>query len=233
MENLPTLTNQKALKYLMFIRENHERQKKEYPKLIAERKPRFDYQNLPNSESLSYELLTWDNFKLMLDLFQHDKNPFVAEDFKNLEQLEDYVVGQLEYSRYSFKQGACDWFLRLKDTDELVGTLHIYDLNWELLNGRHPACVIGYGIAEKFRQQGFATEATQHLLKQIPLIFKRYEVMANPKIANKASRRLLENLGFKEERHLCSDESWWLKKLIKNIPLKTVAQVRDEQEKYR
>ena len=233
MELIPNLTNPKALKYLKFIRENHERQIKEYPKLVAARKPRFDYQNLPDTHRLSYELLTWDNFRLMLDLFQNDPDPYLAQDFKSLELLEDYAVGQLEYARYSFKHGACDWFLRLKDTNDLVGTLHIYDLNWELYDGKHPACVIGYGIAEKFRRQGFATEAMQHLLQQIPLIFKRYEVLANPKIANTASRRLLENLGFTEECERGSDESWWEKKLVSNIPLKTVAQAREEQEKYR
>jgi hypothetical protein len=36
------------------------------------RVPRFDYQNLPDTERLSYELLTWDNFKNFLTLFENE-----------------------------------------------------------------------------------------------------------------------------------------------------------------
>jgi [ribosomal protein S5]-alanine N-acetyltransferase len=233
MDNIPLLTNSKALKYLLFIRENHERQRKEYPKLVAARKPRFDYKNLPDSDHLCYELMTWNNYKQVLDLFENDPNPYVSQDFKTLYRLENYVVDQLEYSRFSFKQGACDWFLRLKHTNELVGFLHIYGLNWELIDGKHPVCAIGYAIGEKYRQKGYATEATTHLLQQIPIIFQRYEVIANSNKTNTASRRLLEILGFTEDYDIGITESWWQKRLVDEIPLKTVEQVRVEEEAYR
>jgi RimJ/RimL family protein N-acetyltransferase len=233
MESIPPLSNPKALKYLLFIRENHERQRTEYPKLVAARKPRFDFKNLPDSDRLRYELMTWDNYKQVLDLFENDPNPYVSEDFKTLYRLEDYVVDQLEYSRFSFKQGACDWFLRLKTTNELVGILHIYGLNWALIDGKHPVCAVGYAIGEKHRRRGFATEATAHLLLQIPIIFHRYEIIANSNKNNAASRCLLENLGFTEDYALGINETWWQKRLIDDIPLKTVEQVRIEEETYR
>lgn len=198
------------------------------------RVPRFDYQNLPDTERLSYELLTWDNFKNFLTLFENDPHPFVMKDFKTLDQLELYAVSQLEYNRYSFKRGACDWFLRLKTTGELVGVLHIYDLNWELMDGKHPFCCVGYAIAVSFRRQGFAEEATTHLLAQIPLIFRRYIIRAVPEGENKASRALLEKLGFE----LLEDEGrrytsvLYQKQLVNNIPIKTVEQLLEEQEKY-
>lgn len=184
METTPNLTSPRAIEQLTFWRETHERQLKFAPKMTPARKPRFDYQNLPDSEQLNYELFNWDNFHQMLDLFQNDPNPYVSDEFKSLNQLENYAVGQLEYSRYSFKRGACDWFIKLKTTHELVGVLHIYDLNWELYDGKHPACMVGYAIGERFRKQGYAYEATKHLLNQIPIIFKRYEVMAEPKTDN-------------------------------------------------
>jgi hypothetical protein len=52
------------------------------------RVPRFDYQNLPDTEQLTYELLTWNNFKNFLTLFENDPHPFVMKEFKTLEQLE-------------------------------------------------------------------------------------------------------------------------------------------------
>ena len=119
---------------LKFWRDDYNERAFKYPRMTPARKPRFDYKNLPNSERLIYELFTWDNFKQMLHLFENDSSPFISEDFKTLERLENYAVSQLEYSRYSFKRGACDWFLHLKETNELIGILHIYALNWELLS---------------------------------------------------------------------------------------------------
>ena len=233
MENLPNLKTARAIEFLTSARENHKRQSKDFPFMIPKRKPRFDYQNLPETERLRYELLTWDNYKQMFDLFQNDPNPFVMDDFKTIEDLEMYAVSQLEYNWYSFKRGACDWFLWSKDTSELVGVLHLYDLNWELYEGKHPSCTVGYAIGEKYRRKGFAFEAMSHLLTQIPLIFKRYEVGANPKIANINSRYLLEKLGFIEHKEVGDDESWWEKQLVEEIPLKTSDEVWEEEKKYR
>jgi [ribosomal protein S5]-alanine N-acetyltransferase len=233
MATIPNLTNQRALEHLIFWRENHKRERKAYPKMIPTRKPRFDYQNLPDSERLSYELFSWDNFKQMLDLFENDPSPYVNEEFKSLERLEDYAVSQLEYNCFSFKRGACDWFLHKKESNELVGVLHIYALNWELYSGKHPACMIGHAIAEKYRRQGFAFEAMTHLLDQIPVIFKRYEVEAHFKIANSNSQALLTKLGFTEDRKAGSDATVWSKQLIDTIPLKTYEDVCEEEKKYR
>jgi RimJ/RimL family protein N-acetyltransferase len=233
MTTLPNLTNQDALERLIFWRENHKREKKRYPQMIPARKPRFDYQDLPPSERLTYELFSWDNYKQMLDLFENDPNPFINEEFKTLERLEDYAVAQLEYNHFSFKRGACDWFIHHKISNELVGVLHIYDLNWELYDGKHPSCSVGYAIAEKYRRQGFAFEAMTHLLTQIPLIFKRYAVKAHFKIANTNSRFLLEKLGFVEVREIRSESSLWRKQLMENIPLKTYEEVCEEEIKYR
>ncbi len=198
------------------------------------RVPRFDYQNLPDTEQLSYELLTWDNFKNFLTLFENDPNPFVMKQFKTLDQLEMYAVSQLEYNRYSFKHGACDWFLRSKTSGELIGVLHIYELNWELMNGKHFPCMFGYAIAEPYRRQGFATEAVMHLLNHIPLTFKRFEVLANPEKDNLASRAFLEKLGLKRKTGFVEKKSvFYYKKLAKRIPKKTSQQVWEEEEKYR
>ena len=199
------------------------------------RVPRFDYQNLPDTERLSYELLTWDNFKNFLTLFENDPHPFVMKEFKTLEQLELYAVSQLEYNWYSFKRGACDWFLRLKSTGELVGVLHLYDLNWELMDGQHPYCCVGYALAEPYRRQGFATEATAHLLMQIPLIFRRYIVRVVPEGDNNVSRALLEKLGFEllEDEGRRYSSVLYEKQLVKNIPRKTIDEMLEEEEKYR
>ena len=87
MKNIPNLTSPNALEFFLSCREMYERQRDRHPEMTPTRKPRFYYQNLPDSERLSYELLTWDNFKQMLELFKNDANPYVNKEFKSLKKL--------------------------------------------------------------------------------------------------------------------------------------------------
>jgi RimJ/RimL family protein N-acetyltransferase len=213
MQTIPKLINPIALAHLKFWRDNYAEHTALFYKNKKDNELPFDYKNLPDTNRLHYELMTWDNFQNMLTLFHNDPNPFVSNEFKTLENVEFYAVSQLEFNRFSHKRGACDWFLRDKVTHELVGVLHLYELNTEYYNGKHPACVFGYSITEKYRAQGYAYEAATHLLKQIPLIFKRYEVKAISKNANTASCQLLKKLGFKIVEPINFDETLWYKVL--------------------
>jgi RimJ/RimL family protein N-acetyltransferase len=159
-------------------------------------KPWFDFKSLPDSERLSYKLLNWRNFTTYLKLFEKDRSPFVMDDFKTRKAMEQYTLFMLESNRFSGKRGGCDWIVYLKDKTP-IGVLHIYDLNFEIYEGKHPKPQFGYAIAEPFRKQGYAFEATTHLLNLIPNQFKRYEVLANTHKNNEASISLLEKLGFK------------------------------------
>ncbi len=213
MQTIPTLTNPIALEHLKFWRANHAENAADFDQKTIENRLPFDYQNLPDTNKLHYELMTWENFRHMLTLFENDTNPFVSYEFKTLDALEFYAVSQLEFNRFSYTRGACDWFLRTKDTNELVGVLHVYELNYEYYNGKHPACVFGYSIAKKYRAQGYAYEAAAHLLKQIPLIFNRNQVKAISKNANTASCQLLKKLGFTIVEPINTDEALWYKHL--------------------
>jgi RimJ/RimL family protein N-acetyltransferase len=189
------------------------------------------YQNLPDSERLSYELLTWENATQLGLLFEQDANPFVDTSFKSRDKREAYVADQLEFGRYSFKRGACDWLLRLRAEGTYVGVLHLYNLSWELVEGKHPACWFGYAIAAPFRRCGLALEAGHHLLKHIPTCFNRYEAMAEPLIANEASRALLTKLGLTEWRVFRDGKSsLWHKQVVDSIPLRTLDDlIQDEK----
>ena len=159
-------------------------------------KPWFDFKNLPDSERLSYKLLNWRNFTTYLKLFEKDTSPFVMEDFKTRKAMEQYTLFMLESNRFSGKRGGCDWIIYLKNKTP-IGVLHFYDLNLEIYNGVHPKPQFGYAIAEPFRKQGYAFEASTHLLNLIPNQFKRYEVLANTHKNNEASISLLQKLGLK------------------------------------
>jgi RimJ/RimL family protein N-acetyltransferase len=177
-------------------------------------KPWFDFQNLPDSERLSYKLLNWRNFKTYLSLFENDESPFVMDDFKSPKGMEQYTLFMLESNRFSGKRGACDWIIYLKDKTP-IGVLHLYELNFEIYDGKHPKPQFGYAISEPFRKQGYAFEATSHLLKLIPKQFKRYEILANTHKNNEASIGLLQKLGFKVYNGIRDKEvQYFYKKLI-------------------
>lgn len=194
-------------------------------------KPRFRYQNLPDSERLSYELMSWENFGLYRQLFENDPSPFVETQLKVREEIEEYVVMLLESYRYSFKRGACDWFLKRRNDGSYVGVLHLYDLSHEFWKGKHSPPSLGYAIAEPFRRQGYAFEASKHLLGLIPTIFGRYEVTADPRVKNAASHELLRKLGFEEKRK-SSDGRHLLfhKQLVHPLPTLTVEEAMREAD---
>jgi RimJ/RimL family protein N-acetyltransferase len=177
-------------------------------------KPHFDFKNLPNSKRLTYKMITWRNYKTYLDLFGKDESPFVMTEFKTEEAMQEYTLFMLESNRFSGKRAACDWLIYLKDKTP-IGVLHVYDLNMEFYDGVHPKPQFGYAIAEPFRKQGYAFEATSHLLNWIPKQFKRYEILAHTHKNNEASIGLLQKLGFTPYLGISSKvEQYFYKKLI-------------------
>ncbi|WP_460968320.1 GNAT family N-acetyltransferase [Spirosoma migulaei] len=178
------------------------------------------YRDLPPSNRLQYELLDWHNYRVLLDLFSQDTNPFVMSSLKEPEKLDEYVAYQLAIGRYSGKRGMCDWFLRLAD-GTYVGILHLYDVSFELWEGKRFPCMCGYAIAEPFRRQGYAYEALSQLLSRLPEDFKLFKARAEPLEANVASRALLEKVGFRFEKtfkNYWGEAALYNKKLVKRTP---------------
>lgn len=66
--------------------------------------PYFAWGNLPPTERLEFELLSAANYRRIYELFQGDPNPFVLKDYKDLNDIEEYVSYQLSYSYYSPKR---------------------------------------------------------------------------------------------------------------------------------
>jgi|GEM_PF-1022766 len=178
------------------------------------------FRDLPPSTRLQYETLSWTNYQVLLDLFQYDESPFVMSPFKSRPKLDEYVAYQLVTGRYSGKRGSIDWFIRLHDGTK-VGVLHLYDVNFELWDGKRFPCMCGYAIAQPYRRLGYAEEALHHLLSLLPTDYKLFEVQAEPLRTNDASRALLEKTGFSFQKN--SKNEWGLsalyyKKLVAEIP---------------
>ena len=152
----------------------------------------FHFPELQPSAQLLYERLTMNNFEQLYELFQNDKNPFVLESFKELQEAELYTKDRVEAEK-SPKWAGCDWLIKTQPAI-YAGILHLYDLN--IATDSH-ACCIGIVIAENLRKQGFATEAIQHLLKYIFAHFEHVDtVIAYTKPENSNMARLLQKLNF-------------------------------------
>jgi RimJ/RimL family protein N-acetyltransferase len=164
----------------------------------------FHFPKLQPSAQLHYERLTMNNFEQLYELFKNDKNPFVLENFKDLEEAKLYTEDRIEAKTLP-KWAGCDWLIKTQPAI-YAGILHLYDLN--IATGSHTCC-IGVTIAEPFRKQGFATEAIQHLLKYTFAHFEHIDtVIAYSKPENSNMARLLQKLNFSpdhEKKFIYSD----------------------------
>ena len=80
----------------------------------------------------------------------------------------------------------------LKDTDEMVG---------EIVVMPNDGCIsLGYTFSYKHHRKGYAFEALSMLIEKIHSIYPDWEFISFTESQNKASRSLLEKLGY---THLC------------------------------
>lgn len=177
------------------------------------------YRDLPNSLRLRYETLSWANYRTLLGLFGNDTSAYVMASLRQSDKLDEYVAYQLATGRYSGKHGTIDWFL--KRDEAYIGVLHLYDINYEIWDGKRSPCMVGYAIAEPFRRQGYAEEALQHLLDRLPTDFLLFEAQAEPLAVNEVSRRLLEKTGFLFRRNFMNywgQAALYHRQLVPTIP---------------
>jgi len=78
--------------------------------------PPFTFANLPDTERLTYEMLDKLNYPEVYEMFKEDNNPFIIEEYKQLDKLERYVDSLLNYAKKSTKRGGCDWLVKHKQT---------------------------------------------------------------------------------------------------------------------
>jgi RimJ/RimL family protein N-acetyltransferase len=158
--------------------------------------PYYHFTNLPDSERLTYEMLSTSNYKEVPKMFKEEDNPFVIDEYKSEEKFVEYTSYLLNYNRFSPKYGACDWLFKLKETGEYIGIVNVYDLNRERFNDHHLKCTIGFNVKAEFRKLKYTTEAVQQLLAYIPKQFSRNKIVAYTQKDNIPSISFLKKLGF-------------------------------------
>lgn len=153
---------------------------------------------LKDSERLSYEQVDWHNYRKLLSMFENDKSIFVMNDYKTIDQLEEYIDYQLNFAQYSYKRGAADWFYKDKKTGEYVGIFNLYDLSKETLNENHKRCTIGFATSEKYREKYYTLEAIETFKEAILHQLEKTYILSYTTRDNIATIELLQRAGFQK-----------------------------------
>lgn len=104
---------------------------------------------------------------------------------------------QREIAEGNLKDTAWKWGLALGDSNKLIGTATLFNLN--LSNGR---AEIGYAMGRAYWGKGYMNEALKALIKHAFEVVQLRRLEADVDPRNTASIRTLESLGFQREGYL-------------------------------
>lgn len=168
----------------------------------------FFLPDIPPSVRLTFEPLTYENGLQLFDIFKNDPNPFVDERFKIQDEAEDYVSYMMEYTRFSIKNAAFDWLLRLNTTGEYMGVFHLHDLSNQVFGSANRKATIGYAVGEKFRRQGFVREAITHFSTFVFDNSNKIKLLVYTNRENEATIQLMHSLKWQQQddKYVYSDK---------------------------
>lgn len=154
---------------------------------------------LIQSERLILKQLSHSHEKALYDYQSNKENfPLVAMPvYQSMEDARNYVI--------KMNQGVREnkwivWAICLKSTQEIIGTVSIWNLNDE-----DNKAEVGYGIFPAYRRQGYMREALQLTLDYG---FKKMQLTtleAYTSHLNQPSKALLESCGFVYVKHIEDD----------------------------
>lgn len=119
----------------------------------------------------------------------------------------DFVLWAADATLDEFS-GSCQFAIRLRDSDELIGDIAILG---DLSNGRQ--AMLGYTLAQRFQGTGYAFEAVTAMLDHAFRTWDLHRIAADTDPRNARSIRLLTRLGFRLEGQMLecypdTDGSW-------------------------
>ena len=141
--------------------------------------------------------LTKEDSNRIFDLFSDSS----VVEYYDLEAFteESQAVNLIEFFNSRFKEsGGIRWAIRLKETDQLIGTCGFNSWSSKMKNA-----VIGYDLLSEFWGNGYTTEAVHRIVKAAFLgelqCGELNRIQADTVPGNSASEALLLKVGFKEE----------------------------------
>lgn len=132
-------------------------------------------------------------------LFEIFSNPQVVRYWSSgpLTERAGAAAMQREMAENNLKDAFWKWGLALRDTNQLIGTATLFNLN--LSNGR---AEIGYAMGRSYWGNGYMNEALTALIVHAFEVIKLRRLEADVDPRNEPSIRTLERLGFQREGFL-------------------------------
>lgn len=132
----------------------------------------------------------------LTDMYEYSKNPLLYkylefEPQKSIEETEVYLRKLLTRSE---AENAHYWFIRLIESNEIIGTFGVHDIDQRKKNAE-----ISYGISPDYWGKGYFTETLEVVLDYIFIDCGFYRVNATTRSDNIASTKGLERVGFQRE----------------------------------
>jgi RimJ/RimL family protein N-acetyltransferase len=155
--------------------------------------PYHFFPKMEDSERLTYEILSTDNFIKLFEMFHQDDSPFVDIRFKSVESTKQYAEESTQ-SRFFAKYGSCDFLIKLKENEICIGILHLYDYSLETYSDVPERCTIGFSIAAPYRKNYYATEAVQHLIAYANQHHNKTRFLSYTHVENKVANAFLVSL---------------------------------------
>ncbi|MGN0532448.1 MAG: GNAT family N-acetyltransferase [Eubacterium sp.] len=150
---------------------------------------------LESSRCYLRKLEACDSKQLFKNIFSDEKVAgYMSWDlYKDESLVKDYIIKWQEY----YNQNECYWGVFLKNSNELIGTIYLYDENASANVG-----FLSYCFSSKFWGNGFATETINEVLKFGFNQIGYTNITTFVAKSNIRSQNVLHRLGFTNEATL-------------------------------
>lgn len=139
------------------------------------------------------------NSKYLQDMHEYSTQPemfqfFEFEHHNNFDQTKTYFDGLTIRSN---ERDAKWWFIKLKETEKVIGSVGVHDINWSRMSGE-----ISYAISPNYWKKGLFVESAEVLINFLQMKIKLRRITATTSSLNEPSVKALKKLGFAEEGRL-------------------------------
>jgi [ribosomal protein S5]-alanine N-acetyltransferase len=113
------------------------------------------------------------------------------DNFKTIEETKNYLKKIIKRSK---SNNAHYWFIRLKNTDKVIGTFGLLNINYS-----RKSVEIGFGLSPYYWGNGYFKEALLGVLEYLFSELKLNRICAKTQLNNLSSIKSLKNSGFQTE----------------------------------
>lgn len=206
------------------------------------RPPRWTFPTVIEGYGLRCVRMDFENFDQLWPILAEGDTTHIDRRYRERDLLYEQVLFLYRSLAYSAKHGACDWiivqtdqakdppraydsifgrgFIRLRENEQIVGVIHLYELNHERYDGGQPNPFVGLQIAAAHRRRGIGRRAMRLLEWYVANTYPAVSgLTADIKRSNTASLALFAALGFSVDTDEYSerDDDAFLTKVIEPV----------------